>query len=161
MLNVSAISENIRKELGFPLCEKDNQIIHNEELICIGTKCSIVPSKDCGSLKHAGFFHSHTRGAFPSFSDLMLAYKTGLLCIGQNDGQNANTIFCHERKSIEYDPKVYNDILQKGQETKKDIDEQIPKRIIDKKIILHNYFNTIVFRKKNDTNIIVSDYEYR
>jgi hypothetical protein len=160
MLNVSAISENIRKELGFPLCEKDNQITHNEELMCIGSKCSIVPSKECGNFKHAGFFHAHTHGAFPSFSDIAYTYKNGISCIGQNDEQNVSTIFCHERKNIEYDPKVYHEILQKGQETKKDIEEQVPKRIIDKKIILNKYFNTVVFQKKNDSSVIVSDYEY-
>lgn len=161
MLNVSAISKNIGKEIGFPLCEKDEQITHNEELVCIGSKCNIAPSEECGNLKRAGFFHAHTHGAFPSFSDIMYAYKTGILCIGEKNKQNVSTIFCHERKNLGYDPKVYDEIRQKERETKKDIEEQIPKRITDKKVIMNKYFNTIIFQKKNDSNIIVSDYEYR
>ena len=160
MLNVSTISGNIKKELGFVLCEKDKQITHNEELVCIGSKCGIAPSKECGNLKYAGFFHAHTHGAFPSFSDIMYAYKTGILCIGEKNEKNSNTIFCHERKNIEYDPKIYNDIWKKGHETKKDIEEQIPKRVADKKEILNKYFNTIIFQK-HDSSIMVSDYEYK
>lgn len=161
MLNILATSEKIKKEVGFSLCKKDAQIVHNEELTCVGTKCGIVPSKECGNLEHVGFFHTHTHEAFPSFSDIAYAYKTGILCIGQNDEQNTGTIFCHERKSKEYDPKIHNEIVQKGRETKKDIDEHVTKRITDKKVILNKYFNTVIFQKRNYSNIVTSDYEYK
>lgn len=161
MLNISAISERLNKEIGFPLCEKDKQLTHSKELTCIGTKCSLIVSKECGDLKYAGFFHSHINGAFPSFRDIRFAYQEGLICIGEHDDKNTGTIFCHERKSLEYDPKIYDEIKKKEKETRKDIDEQAPKRILDKKVILNKYFNTIVFQKKPNSNIMVSDYEYK
>jgi hypothetical protein len=165
MLNVSSISNHIKKEIGFPLCEKDRQITHNEELMCIGTKCSIVPLKECGNLKYAGFFHAHPQQAFASFSDIIYGYKAGIMCIGENDKQNTSTILCHERKDIEHNlehnPIIHSEIWQKERETSKDIDEQVLKRIFDKKVILNKYFNTIVFQRKNDSKIMVSDYEYK
>jgi proteasome lid subunit RPN8/RPN11 len=161
MLNISSISEDIQKEVGFPLCEKDQEITHNKELMCIGTKCSLVVSKECGNLKYVGFFHSHLKGAFPSFRDIRFAYQEGLICIGENDEQNTGTIFCHERKNIKYDPKIYDEIKKKERETSKDVREHEPKRILDKKIILNKHFNTIVFQKKPNSNIMVSDYEYK
>lgn len=146
MLKFAEISRNLDKEVGFPLCSDNGTISRSTEITCIGNKCSVRPSRNCGQLERIGSFHTHSRKnqLFPSMDDIQQGYIEGLECIG-----NENTVMCIERKN-EFHPEVLDDIYSAKKNKRKNHKEY-----------LKNNFNITLFRRSpNSDKIQHTNYEF-
>lgn len=104
-------TENIKRELGFNLCQLDGSNELKDDTHCIGSECRISLEKACKIGKKVGLFHTHPKNgkgtSSPSLSDLQNGYYFGMNCIG---GAGDHKVICYVRKDKVMDLKVYNAI---------------------------------------------------
>lgn len=169
MFKLTEISSNKNRELGFPLCEKENgEVSHSTELSCIGTKCHTTVSDNCGRYKNIGLFHTHPEGSImPSFSDLRYNNQIGLLCTGVKDEQYGSVVLCNERnerrskKEVDYVIQATEEVINSMKDDRFDKKFLGESKNKNKRDILNLHFNTIVFRKKPDSDkILYGDYKF-
>lgn len=104
-------------EIGFNLCTIDTTEELQDEKYCVGSSCSLKSWKPgCLSKgRHVGIFHTHpivpkiSKGeSSPSMTDLIGAYRYGIMCIG---GAGDNKIQCSVRKDKGPDIQVIRSII--------------------------------------------------
>lgn len=101
----------VRRELGFNLCQIEGSNELRDDTHCIGSACEIALAKACKIGKKVGTFHTHPENGHgiskPSLGDLKNAYYFGINCIG---GETDKKIQCYVRKDKELNKKDYNTI---------------------------------------------------
>jgi len=157
MLHLANITATAGRELGFPLCDINGKIERSTELSCVGEKCWVKPSTNCGKNKMIGLFHTHPPAntiSMPSFADIKNAYVVGLDCIGNKSKRYGSVVACNERKA-EFNSNVHS-AMTKGKNIWEGID-----RIDAKKTFLRNYFTTtLIARHPKTKDIIGVEYKY-